>query len=140
CAPIAIAKVTDREGHDIEAQHEQCSQAVDPGLADTVTSILNGVLTKPGATAAQVGEPGRPAAAKTGTADNNVASNFAGYVPQLAAAVWVGDPKRSTTRSLNGLTIGGRFYPEVFGATIAGPIWRDTMSAALKGVPIVPFS
>ena len=136
CEPIAITKITDRNGHELRAQQQQCSQAVDPGLADTVTSILHGVLTKPGATAANVGEPGRPAAAKTGTAENNTASNFAGYVPQMAAAVWVGDPRRSTTRTLNGLTIGGRYYPEVFGATIAGPIWRDTMIAALKGVPV----
>ena len=34
------------------------------------------------------------------------------------------------------MTIGGRYYPEVFGATIAGPIWRDTMSAALQGLPV----
>jgi membrane peptidoglycan carboxypeptidase len=139
CAPIAITKVIDRSGHTMRAQQEQCSQAVEPGLADTITSILSGVLTRPGATAANVGEPGRPAAAKTGTAENNTASNFAGYVPQMAAAVWVGDPKRSTARTLNGLTIGGRYYPEVFGATIAGPIWRDTMTAALKGVPIQPL-
>jgi membrane peptidoglycan carboxypeptidase len=136
CAPIAITKVTDRTGRNFKAQQEQCSQAVEPGLADTVTNILHGVLTKPGATAYNVGEPGRPAAAKTGTAENSTASNFAGYVPQMAAAVWVGDPKRSTTRSLNGLKIGGRYYGEVFGATIAGPIWRDTMAAALRGVPV----
>jgi len=139
CAPIAITKVTDRSGHNIRAQQEQCSQAVEPGLADTITNILHGVLTKPGATAYNVGEPGRPAAAKTGTAENSTASNFAGYVPQMAAAVWVGDPKRSTTRSLNGLKIGGRYYGEVFGATIAGPIWRDTMAAALKGEPVIPL-
>jgi membrane peptidoglycan carboxypeptidase len=139
CAPIAITKVTDRTGHNIRAQQQQCSQAVEPGLADTVTNILHGVLTKPGATAFNVGEPGRPAAAKTGTAENSTASNFAGYVPQMAAAVWVGDPKRSTARSLNGLTIGGRTYGEVFGATIAGPIWRDTMTAALRGVPVEPL-
>jgi membrane peptidoglycan carboxypeptidase len=139
CAPIAITRVTDRNGHNIRAQQQQCSQAVEPGLADTITTILNGVLTKPGATAANVGEPGRPAAAKTGTADNSVASSFAGYVPQMASAVWVGDPKRSTTRSLNGLTIGGRYYSQVFGATIAGPIWRDTMIAALQGVPVEPL-
>jgi membrane peptidoglycan carboxypeptidase len=139
CAPIAITKVTDRDGKNIRAQQQQCSQAVEPGLADTITNILHGVLTKAGATAAGVGEPGRPAAAKTGTAENSTASNFAGYVPQMAAAVWVGDPKRSTTRSLNGLKIGGRYYGEVFGATIAGPIWRDTLEAALRGEPVIPL-
>jgi membrane peptidoglycan carboxypeptidase len=139
CTPIAITKVTDRDGKNVAVPQSSCQQVVAPGLADTITYILAGVLDKPGATAAGVGEPGRPAAAKTGTAENNTASNFAGYVPQMAAAVWVGDPKRSTTRTLNGLTIGGRYYGQVFGATIAGPIWRDTLEAALKGEPIIPL-
>jgi hypothetical protein len=52
--------------------------------------------------------------------------------------VWVGDPKRYT-RPLNGLTIGGRTYGAVYGATIAGPIWRDTLSAALEGEPVIPL-
>src|SRR5436190_5111247 len=137
CPPVAITRVTDVTGKNIHVPQSACDQVVDPGLADTVTSILNGVLTKPGATAAGVGEPGRPAAAKTGTAEENQASVFAGYVPQMAAAVWVGDPKR--LRSLNGLTIGGRTYGSVFGATIAGPIWRDTLTAALRGEPIIPL-
>jgi membrane peptidoglycan carboxypeptidase len=111
---------------------------VDPGLADTVTQILHGVLTQRGATAIDVGEPGRPAAAKTGTAENYTASDFAGYVPQMAAAVWVGNPHRPND-SLAGDTIGGRTYGRVYGATIAGPIWRDTLRAALVGVPVEPL-
>jgi membrane peptidoglycan carboxypeptidase len=137
CAPLAITKVTDQNGKNVRVPERDCDQALDPGLADTITSILNGVLTKAGATAANVGEPGRPAAAKTGTAENNWASDFAGYVPQMAAAVWVGDPKK--LRPLNYLTIGGRQYGTVFGATIAGPIWHDTLQAALRGVPVEPL-
>jgi membrane peptidoglycan carboxypeptidase len=138
CAPMAITRVSDRSGHSIWSPSPDCDQAVDPGLADTVTTILNGVLTQPGATAVDVGEPGRPAAAKTGTADDNAASDFAGYVPQLAGAVWVGNPLRPHN-SLNGLSIGGQRYRSVYGATIAGPIWRDTFEAALKGVPVLPL-
>jgi membrane peptidoglycan carboxypeptidase len=139
CAPMAITKVVPRSGHALPIDGPDCDQVVDPGLADTVTSILHGVLTVRGATAAGVGEPGRPAAAKTGTADLNAASDFAGYVPQLAAAVWVGNPK-APLHTLNGLTIGGRFYArDVFGATIAGPIWRDTFEAALQGIPVEPL-
>jgi membrane peptidoglycan carboxypeptidase len=139
CPPVAITKVTDQNGGSIRVPDRSCRQVLEPGLADTITTILHGVLTQRGATAAGVGEPGRPAAAKTGTADDNVASNFAGFVPQMAAAVWVGDPTRSATRSLNGLNIGGRTYGEVFGATIAGPIWRDTLQAALQGEPVIPL-
>jgi len=137
CPPVAITKVTDRSGALIAVPEHECGQVLDSGLADTITSIMHGVLTQPGATAANVGEPGRPAAAKTGTAENNWASVFAGFVPQMASAVWVGNPKQLT--SLNGMTIGGRTYGEVFGATIAGPIWRDTLSAALEGKPIIPL-
>jgi membrane peptidoglycan carboxypeptidase len=136
CSPEAITSITGQGGKRYAVPQQHCAQVLPPGLADTITSILHGVLTEPGATAAQVGEPGRPAAAKTGTADNNVASDFAGFVPQMAAAVWVGDPKAPTTRSLSFTTIGGRYYTDVFGATIAGPIWRDTLEAALKGVPV----
>jgi membrane peptidoglycan carboxypeptidase len=137
CPPVAITKVTDLKGQVIAVPQGECDQVLDPGLADTITSILHGVLTQPGATAANVGEPGRPAAAKTGTAENNYASVFAGFVPQMASAVWVGNPKALTP--LNGLTIGGRPYGEVFGATIAGPIWRDTLQAALVGKPVIPL-
>lgn len=63
---------------------------------------------------------------------------FAGFVPQMAAAVWVGDPDEPS-RSLSNLTIGGRSYGQVYGATIAGPIWRDTLQAALRGVPVQPL-
>ena len=138
CAPMAITRVSDRGGQTIWAPAPDCDQAVEPGLADTVTTILHGVLTQRGATAVGVGEPGRPAAAKTGTADDNAASDFAGYVPQLAGAVWVGNPRRPHS-SLNHLLIGGRRYAPVFGATIAGPIWRDTFEAALKDVPVLPL-
>jgi membrane peptidoglycan carboxypeptidase len=138
CAPMAITRVSDRGGHNIWSPSPECDQAVEPGLADTVTTILHGVLTQRGATAFGVGEPGRPAAAKTGTADQNAASDFAGYVPQLAGAVWVGSPTHPHS-SLNHLSIGGRRYAPVFGATIAGPIWRDTFVAALKGVPVLPL-
>jgi membrane peptidoglycan carboxypeptidase len=138
CTPVAITKVTDQEGNRVDGPRSSCRQVLDPGLADTITTILHGVLTQTGATAVGVGEPGRPAAAKTGTAEKNAASDFAGFVPQMAAAVWVGDP-RSPNRPLNFLTIGGRRYSYVYGATIAGPIWRDTLQAALQGKPVIPL-
>ena len=138
CTPLAITKVTDRNRKDYPVPGSDCKQVVDPGLANTVTQILHGVLTQRGATAAGVGEPGRPAAAKTGTAENYSASDFAGYVPQMAAAVWVGNPHRPND-TLDRVPIGGHVYSPVFGATIGGPIWRDTFTAALKGVPVEPL-
>ncbi|HVV77418.1 MAG TPA: penicillin-binding protein [Mycobacteriales bacterium] len=139
CSPVAITSIVDRQGHEYPVPSSQCTQVVQPGLANTVTSILQGVLTVPGATGTEDALSGRPAAAKTGTVDNYDGSWFAGYTPQLASAVWAGIPS-SPNKSLGGLTIGGRYYGEVFGATLAGRIWQSTMNGALAGVPAAPFS
>jgi membrane peptidoglycan carboxypeptidase len=54
--------------------------------------------------------------------------------------VSLGDPRGSQQHKLTGVTIGGRYYGAVQGASIPGPIWRDTMLSALRGVPATPFT
>jgi membrane peptidoglycan carboxypeptidase len=76
---------------------------------------------------------GRPAAGKTGTVDNYSAAWFAGYTPELAAAVWVGDPRGGYKYPMGNLCMDGVCYGAVFGATIPAPIWRDSMIGALAG-------
>jgi membrane peptidoglycan carboxypeptidase len=139
CSPIVITKIVDRSGNSYPVPKSTCTQVVPPGLANTVTSILRGVLTEPGATGTTDALTDRPAAAKTGTVDNYDGSWFAGYTPQLASAVWAGIPS-DPNRSLGFTTIGGRSYGEVFGATLAGKIWQATMNAALLGIPVEQFS
>ena len=72
---------------------------------------------------------GRPAAGKTGTTDNNTAVWFAGYTPDLAAAVWAGHPDAPSEYPMRDVTINGTYYSEVFGRSIPGPIWRLRCSA-----------
>jgi membrane peptidoglycan carboxypeptidase len=139
CSPIVITKIVDSNGNSYPVPKSNCQQVVPPGLANTVTAILQGVLTHPGATGTSDILSNRPAAAKTGTVDNYDGSWFAGYTPQLASAVWAGIPAEPN-QTLAGLTIGGVQYGEVFGATIAGRIWQSTMNAALAGVPVEQFS
>jgi membrane peptidoglycan carboxypeptidase len=140
CSPVVITKITDRRGRTYPVPKSQCHQVLDPGLANTVTSILEGVLTKPGATGTTDALTNRVAAAKTGTVDDFKGSVFAGFTPQLASAVFVGVGSAPNT-SLQGLTFGGVFHGEpIFGATIAGKIWQATMNAALAGDPVVPFA
>jgi membrane peptidoglycan carboxypeptidase len=139
CSPVVITKITDSRGNHYPVPKANCHQVVDPGLANTVTNILEGDLIVPGATATIDQLSGRPAAAKTGTVDNYEGSVFAGYTPQLASAVWVGVPSAPNT-SLTGLTFGGVYHGEpIFGATIAGRIWQATMNAALLGDPVLQF-
>ncbi|WP_395104390.1 penicillin-binding protein [Actinomadura sp. SCN-SB] len=130
CEPIAIKWITDSSGRRLNVPGRKCKQVMDKGVADAVNHVLRGVLTK--GTARGMGI-GRPAAGKTGTVDNYSAAWFAGYTPELAAAVWVGDPRGGYRYPMTSLCMDGRCYGAVFGATIPAPIWRDSMIGALRG-------
>ena len=131
CAPMAISQITDRDG-EVTKYQPKCKQVFDPEVGDAAADILSGVFTK--GTMRGVGGIGRDAAGKTGTTDAQSTAWFAGFTPDLAGAVSIGDPRGSVKHKLNGVTIGGQYYGAVFGATIPGPIWKDTMLSALKGV------
>jgi membrane peptidoglycan carboxypeptidase len=125
CTPIAINDVTDANGHKIDVPKAKCGKAVDSSVADEVTHILQGVLTN--GTGRGMGI-GRPAAGKTGTCEAHSCALFAGYTPDLAAAVWYGDP---------GAPFGDP-SPGIYGANV-GPIWRSSMEGALRGADPTSF-
>ncbi|MBB6471251.1 transglycosylase domain-containing protein [Sphaerisporangium rubeum] len=131
CAPMAITQITDRDGKATTFK-PTCKQVLEEEVADAVNHILSGVFTK--GTMSGVGGIGRDAAGKTGTTDGSMTAWFAGYTPDLASAVSLGDPRGSATHPLRGVTIGGTTYGEVFGATISGQIWKATMLKALSGI------
>nr|WP_189181269.1 transglycosylase domain-containing protein [Microbispora rosea] len=137
CAPMAITQITDSTGKTTNYR-PKCRQALDPEVADAAAHVLSGVFTK--GTMAGVGGIGRDAAGKTGTNDLSAAAWFAGFTPDLAGAVSLGDPRGASRYKLNNVTIGGKYYGSVFGATIPGPIWKDTMLRALRGVPPTEFT
>lgn len=137
CAPMAITQITDSTGKTMHYT-PKCRQVLDPEVADAAAHVLSGVLTK--GTMAAVGGIGRDAAGKTGTNDLSAAAWFAGFTPDLAGAVSLGDPRGASKYKLNGVTIGGHYYGSVFGATIPGPIWKDTMIRALRGIPPTKFT
>ncbi|MFF5109641.1 transglycosylase domain-containing protein [Streptosporangium sp. NPDC000509] len=137
CAPMAITRITDRNGK-VTDYKPKCRQALDPEVADAAAHVLSGVFTK--GTMRGVGGIGRDAAGKTGTTDSYATAWFAGFTPDLAGAVSIGDPRGSQKYKLNGVTIGGRYYGSVVGASISGPIWKETMLAALKNVEPTSFT
>ena len=103
--------------------------------ADTVTSVLEGVVT-PSGTGYLAQGLDRPAAGKTGTTDNNKSAWFIGYTPQLVTSVglFVEDPTTHAHYPLSDVT-GSR----VNGGAFPTQIWTDYMSAALSGQPVEQF-
>ncbi|MEV5411751.1 transglycosylase domain-containing protein [Thermopolyspora sp. NPDC052614] len=135
CRPTAITEIVARDGTRTRIP-PVCRRALRPKVADAVNHVLRGVFTRGTMRGQGIG---RPVAGKTGTTDGNTAAWFAGYTPRLAAAVSLGDIRGAYRHPLRGVTIGGRWYGRVQGATLPGPIWADSMRAALRHAPPTRF-
>jgi membrane peptidoglycan carboxypeptidase len=109
--------------------------AFEPEIANSVSYTLNKVVTDGTAFAAQ--KLGRPAAAKTGTTDENKSAWFVGYTPQLATAVLMAKEDASGLPvSLSGT--GG--LDTVTGGSYPAAIWTAFMTAALQNEPVLQFA
>ncbi|MEU0201988.1 MULTISPECIES: transglycosylase domain-containing protein [unclassified Streptomyces] len=140
CTPVAIESVSQRVGDDtrkLEVPKSTCSRAMSEKTADTINALLKGVVEDGTGRKAGLGN-GRDSAGKTGTTDERYAAWFVGYTPNMAGAVWVGDPAHK--RRMTHITIGGRPYDKVFGGEVPGPIWKDMMYGALEGKPVESFN
>ncbi|MEU5578716.1 transglycosylase domain-containing protein [Streptomyces huasconensis] len=136
CSPIAIESITTLGGKSLQVPKSTCSRAMSEKTADTMNTLLRGVVED--GTGKQAGLGSRPSAGKTGTTDYRYAAWFVGYTPNMSGAVWVGDPQHK--RRMVGITIGGVPYGKVYGGEVPGPIWRDAMSGALEGKPAPGFT
>jgi membrane peptidoglycan carboxypeptidase len=142
CPPRAVTKITDSSGAELPLPAQSCTQVLEQPVADTVNEVLRGVVTGgPTGSTTRNASIGRPAAGKTGTTNESRAAWFVGYTPQLATAVWVGDPGAPgrQVKSMKDVRINGRFYDNVYGGGVPASIFRDTMRAALEGVEEVGF-
>ncbi|MCD9875292.1 transglycosylase domain-containing protein [Streptomyces guryensis] len=138
CTPVAIESITQTVGSQkksLAVPKSTCTRAMSQKTADTVTTLLKGVVED--GTGKEAGLDNRPSAGKTGTTDNRYAAWFVGFTPNMAGAVWVGDPTHK--RQMKQITIGGVYHDLVYGADTPGPIWKDAMTGALDGKPVESF-
>ncbi|MFD0774570.1 penicillin-binding protein [Streptomonospora algeriensis] len=136
CEPQAIDKiVAEHTGKTIDIK-PKCERVISKDVADGVSHLLTQTFNGGTTTGLEIG---RPAAAKTGTTDNSASAWFAGFTPNLVGTVFVGDPRGPQNYPLRNVTIGGRHYSYVYGATIPGPIWKQTMQEATQELPADDF-
>src|SRR5262249_28935900 len=81
CSPVAISKIVTTSGQRLPVESANCRRVLPQEIADAGNYILQGDLTGEG-TAASDNIP-RPAASKTGTADQYRSAFFVGYTPDL---------------------------------------------------------
>jgi membrane peptidoglycan carboxypeptidase len=134
CPPKAVVEVLDSTGQPLQLTQEPCRQVIEPAIADTVTSVLRGVIERGTARSAAIG---RPAAGKTGSTNESKAAWFAGYTPELATTVWLGKP---VPEKMQRVTINGRYYRQVYGGTLPAKIWQQGVGTALANLPPSQFT
>ena len=122
--PVLVTRITRADGTVLYAQEHTQKRVLSPNVADTLTAILEQVVQRGTGTAAGLS---RPAAGKTGTADNHHDAWFVGYTPQLTTAVWVGFNKGQIPMEPPRTKIA------VTGGTYPAQIWQRYMTAAHDG-------
>ncbi|MBQ7535123.1 MAG: penicillin-binding protein [Stomatobaculum sp.] len=113
--------ILDQTGEELCGEPEK-TQVYTEGTAFILTDVLKGTMDAPYGTGRGLDIRGQQAAGKTGTANDSKDTWFCGYTRYYTTAVWVG---YDTPRAM----------PGIYGATIAGDIWRDFMEDIHEGLP-----
>jgi membrane peptidoglycan carboxypeptidase len=122
--PVAVLRIEDNSGH-ILWQFDQDSPTFGKRnvVPDALAYLVNNILSDQEARLPAFGRGNaldltRPAAAKTGTTNDNRDAWTIGYTPQYVTGVWVGNN--------NNTSMGD----DVTGGTAAAPIWHAVMEYA----------
>ena len=138
--PIAISKIVDARGRVVYQADATGEDVLDETVAYLTTSALQQVMTSGTGTAAQIG---RPAAGKTGTAQEYRDAWFVGYTPDLVASVWVGYPQGEIEMKTSCAGAESACIPtriQVTGGSWPAEIWQNFMAPALAGTPATAFT
>ena len=113
------------DGQPVPVVPDNRDTVVDPISAYQIVSMLEGVVQR--GTGRRIRAVGKPLGGKTGTTNKSFDTWFIGFSPDLAVGVFAGfDKPRSLGRRETG-------------SSVAVPIFRDFMAAALKNRPPLPF-
>ena len=123
--PVMVTSIRRPDGTTLYRQGYNPVPVLDPSVADQITWVMQGTITQGTGRDADIG---RPAAGKTGTAQNYADATFVGYTPQRAAAVWVGFPEAQIPMvpPTTDIRVSGGSYP--------ARIWREIMVAMHEGI------
>jgi penicillin-binding protein 2A len=128
----AIRRIEKPDGELVAQWYKKSVRVTSKEVAQKITYMLKGVVDEGTGTQARI--PGRPTAGKTGTTQlpgggNGAKDNwFVGYTPQLVGAVWLGYDKTDANH-----------YLTTSSSQTATRIFREMMTAALKGEPVKSF-
>lgn len=116
-----IRRIINRRGEVIYTAATKPKRAVDQNSVAIVTWMMQNVVNSGTGQAAQIG---RPVAGKTGTSEEARDLWFIGFVPQMAAGVWLGNDDNTPTWSYS---------------STAAEVWHNFMTTVVKGMAVEKF-
>jgi penicillin-binding protein 1A len=122
--PHLIREVDGPDGKPLFREKDDGKQVIPAQVAGEAVDVMRQVVQRGTGVAANV--PGHDIAGKTGTADDYHDAWFVGFAPELATAVWMGDPDGEIPmRGVQGINVQGGSFP--------ARIWADFMGRVLPG-------
>jgi membrane peptidoglycan carboxypeptidase len=129
CAPTIVDRVVGPDGATLPGQSKQCTQALDPNVANTVAYALATVMNS-GTGAAGNPNDGVPIVGKTGTTDVADQNWLIGTTTKAALAVWVGntqghqDLRQITLAGTNGYNTKFNIFRTTMTSLDSNPAYR----------------
>lgn len=123
----SVLSVEDNKGSILESFRDSSYKVIEENISRIISNILSDNVARTptfGSNSALV-VPGHEVAVKTGTTNNNKDAWTIGYTPSIAVGVWVGNNDNTPMKK--------------GGVSLAGPIWNEIISEALKNNPSESF-
>jgi membrane peptidoglycan carboxypeptidase len=121
CKPIAIDRIVDATGAELQPPQAGCVQALDPAVASTLAYAMQGPIRSGTATASNPYDDIEHIG-KTGTTDNEKDTWMIGASTRAATAVWVGN----VTGDVSMTDVETNGYS---GYSVRHRIWKSVMTA-----------
>ncbi len=128
--PIAILKVTDKDGTVIDEFEPEGTQTISAITAYRAIEIMKQVVQRGTGTRSRLAD--RPSAGKTGTTQEAENAWFTGFTTNLVACVWMGYPEMNKK-------MGVIHDQRVQGGAQPAMIWKLFMERATINLPIEDF-
>ncbi len=128
--PYYIERIEDSKGNVLYERVPEGNRVLADDVACMATEVLEQNVVRGTGTRAQVVD--QPAGGKTGTTENFSDAWFVGFTPQLATAVWMGNPEARVEME----NVGGR---NVTGGSFPAEAWGQFMNAYHEELEPVPF-
>ncbi|MDO5673215.1 MAG: transglycosylase domain-containing protein [Actinomycetaceae bacterium] len=129
-----VAEVLDSTGDTVYMPSSTADQVFDAKIISDVTAAMEQVVQ--GGSGKKAMALGRPAAAKTGSSENNRSSQFVGFIPQMVTVVSM--YQVGADGSEESITPWGG-EREITGSTWPAWLWTRYMKQAVKDLPVEKF-